>query len=552
MTQTVERPLEGKVAVITGNRRGIGAAISVTLAEAGANIAGNYVDAGDSKLAQNKQTRSDQLGRTLDSLGVLHSFTPADITVAADRRRLVIAALDLDTIHPKGEKGIDFLILNAAGGLEQGKPDNWPDIINNQAQVGLVREALSFIREGGVVMYITSLWAHRFGEVKMLAGYGEVARSKNEGEKNLRAMMPQLDERNIRLLITCGVLVEGTSAFALFKKFNQEQMEALRKILGEFPNTEDMAASVRGLILSNWPSGTTFYVGGTEVEPLIQQEGRVLNRQEVSSKLPMYGDQKLLVDTFNTATGEATYRVRWGNTVPVLTYDDANVLLGNGAVKTYDVTEGVCDGHFAGPFADVQLFRAVDQLKIAGYRRGMELMKNNPDLAQLPQIISIKGASFENMAFPGDTLTLTDGVDAGTEMFWQDRKISSVREIGLADYELSAGDRIFDLPEALEALAQSIGLLYLEKEQGDGIAVYRGIDEAEQLRPIRFGEQLTIRPVIDSVGRSLVGHGEILVGEEVVVRAKGIRLDLAPNEKMARRIVRMQQKLREKPPTDTV
>lgn len=118
----MERPLEGKVAVVTGNSRGIGAGISLALAEAGANIVGSHVDPG-------KEARVDRLKAQFDRLNVKSSSVLSDITETAGRKALLDAAL---ANYPQG---IDYLILNAAGGLEQGKPANWAETINIDSQL---------------------------------------------------------------------------------------------------------------------------------------------------------------------------------------------------------------------------------------------------------------------------------------------------------------------------------------------------------------------------------------------------------------------------------
>lgn len=546
---TVERPLEGIVAVITGNRRGIGAEISLVLAEEGANIAGNYVDVG-SKLAQNKERRTTGVATKLDELGVKYSFTPADITVAGDRRKLLIASLDLDTTHSEGSKGIDLLILNAAGGLEDSKPADWAETINVHAQVGLVRDFMPHIRPGGSIVYITSLWAHRYGEVQQLPNYEPVAKTKNMGEAALREMIPSLAEKDIRLLISCGHLIEGTAAFSLFSRYFKSDVEALRNTVegGQFPTARDLAVSVKNMVLSNVPTGTIWFVGGIEAEVLVKED-KVLNREEVSARLPMYGPSKLLVDTFDTTNGTGTFTVRPDNTAYPGIYADGVALFGvvEGAEKSYFVENWDCEGHFDGEFGDIRLLRAVDQLKLLRYSRGMDYLKEHPKATQMPQIASLRQASFEGMVFPGDTITINNGEKKSqSEIKWKGKRVALVEDMQLKDFQIPEGAEIFEATDAIEAAAQALGLSFLVKEQGQGLALFSAIKEAKFNRPILLGETLILKPEITNRGgKGLTGNCGIMIGDEVVGEVNGIELALAPNERIARRIVRQQQGLRE-------
>lgn len=253
----MERLLDGKVAVVTGNSRGIGAGISLALAEGGAHIVGSHVD-------PSKEARVQKLKSQLDRFGVRSSSIVADVTEASGRRALLEAAL---TDHPQG---VDYLILNAAGGLEQGKPATWAELINKEAQVALVDTFLPFMRPEGSVMYITSLWAHKYGEVVQLPGYEPVAKTKKAGELALRAKIPELADQDIKLLILCGHLISGTGAYTLFRIANKSLVDGLEKTVegGKFATPEDMGKAARDLILSGKESGSIVFIGGTYAEPL--------------------------------------------------------------------------------------------------------------------------------------------------------------------------------------------------------------------------------------------------------------------------------------------
>ncbi len=89
--------LKGKVAVVTGGARGIGAAIARKLAKEGADIVINDIAAGEA---------GDQLVAELKAAGVGAIFIAADISKSAEAKRLVEEA-----IAQMGK--IDILVNNA-------------------------------------------------------------------------------------------------------------------------------------------------------------------------------------------------------------------------------------------------------------------------------------------------------------------------------------------------------------------------------------------------------------------------------------------------------
>jgi hypothetical protein len=108
---------------------------------------------------------------------------------------------------------LSAVVLNASGGLERdlvGADLDYPFRINRDAQVALLEGSIPLLREGANVVFVTSHWAHRYGEVGQLPAYEPVAASKHAGELAVRGFTSTLAAKEVRLLVATGDLIEGT------------------------------------------------------------------------------------------------------------------------------------------------------------------------------------------------------------------------------------------------------------------------------------------------------------------------------------------------------
>lgn len=165
-TENRERPLEGKVGLITGSSRDIGASIAISLAEKGVNIVGNY---------REKKKRADVVEDQISQLGVESKFVEADITDEQGREKLK------RTVESFGGK-LDFLVLNASGKTADA---------NVTAVNALVDILLPKMEKGGKIVLMQSVPGHFQRELSNLREimpdfYIPIALSKFEGEQSLK------------------------------------------------------------------------------------------------------------------------------------------------------------------------------------------------------------------------------------------------------------------------------------------------------------------------------------------------------------------------------
>ncbi len=241
--------LTGKVALVTGASRGIGAKIAQLLAEGGADIAVNY---------RSKVSRAEEIAAKIRSTGCRAILAPADITKESEvRQMLQTIALDFDRL--------DLLILNASGGLEKDRPTDYAMELNLTAQARLVDLALPLMPVGGRIIFVTSHLAHFYGQKPVYDLYETVAASKYAGEQSLRQRIPQLMERGIRLGVVSSDLIDGTITPKLMERSNRGLINKRRSRVGVLPTVTEFAqAIVNTCVDSSLISGATVFVGSTD------------------------------------------------------------------------------------------------------------------------------------------------------------------------------------------------------------------------------------------------------------------------------------------------
>ena len=196
-----ERPLSGKTVVITGTSRGIGSVTAESFARFGANVVGSYA----THTEKRRRLQDDVLDRCRD-LNPDGDFSAilSDITNAEDRLLLLESGVQG---LPDARRGIDVLVLNAAGGLERDKDDDYAEEINFRANMALVELFNPYMNEGSLIIFTQSMWGHLYGKIDQEPEYEPVARSKSMAEEELRRRIPELEERGIKVGIVVGDVI---------------------------------------------------------------------------------------------------------------------------------------------------------------------------------------------------------------------------------------------------------------------------------------------------------------------------------------------------------
>jgi len=160
---------------------------------------------------------------------------------------------------------LDVLVLNASGGLERELVAADPQYamhINRDAQLQFVDAALPFLRSGSVIVFVTSHWAHLYGQIEQIPAYEPVAVSKYAGEQALRERQEEFALRGIRLIVVTGDLIEGTITPKLLERTAPGLMKERRTRTGALPTAAEMGREIALTAMDKEiPGGTTVVVG---------------------------------------------------------------------------------------------------------------------------------------------------------------------------------------------------------------------------------------------------------------------------------------------------
>lgn len=229
MTQVLPAgSLDGKVALVTGSSRGIGADTVRYFAEAGADVVINF---------RNKAPRAEKLANELRALG---------------RRALVVGAdlTDPDSVSAMFDRvreefgRLDVLVLNASGGMESGMAEDYALKLNRDAQVNVLQTAEPLLGDGARVVFVTSHQAHFIRTTPTMPEYEPVARSKRAGEDALRELIPGLAEKGVGFTVVSGDMIEGTITATLLERANPGAIAGRRESAGKLYNVSEFAAEV--------------------------------------------------------------------------------------------------------------------------------------------------------------------------------------------------------------------------------------------------------------------------------------------------------------------
>ncbi|MBS1233348.1 MAG: short-chain dehydrogenase/reductase, partial [Nitrospirae bacterium] len=146
------KPLEGKVALVTGASRGIGRAISLGLAERGANLV----------LAARTRLDLEATRNTILQYGARAEVVPTDVTSEEQ-----IMVLFQETLKRFGK--LDILVNNAGvfvnEPIDQMSTETWDWVINIELRAAFIctREAMRIMKSqgGGRIINIGSISAQR-------------------------------------------------------------------------------------------------------------------------------------------------------------------------------------------------------------------------------------------------------------------------------------------------------------------------------------------------------------------------------------------------------
>jgi len=240
-----------RVALITGGSRGIGAETALALADNGYDVALTY---------RNKAARAQDVVAAVTQHNVRGLALACDMTHASE-----IASL-FQGLKQWTDK-LDVVVLNASGGLERDLVAADPQYamhINRDAQLQFIDAALPLLSRGGVIVFVTSHWAHLYGQMEQLPAYEPIAESKYAGEQALRGRQDEFAARDIRLIVVTGDLIEGTITPKLLERTAPGLIEQRRTSKGALPTAAEMGREIAlAAMNTDLVSGSTVVVGAT-------------------------------------------------------------------------------------------------------------------------------------------------------------------------------------------------------------------------------------------------------------------------------------------------
>jgi 3-oxoacyl-[acyl-carrier protein] reductase len=221
--------LEGKIAIVTGASRGIGAAIAVDLAAHGATVVVNHRDSA---------AGAEEVVKTIDGAGGTAAAIQADVSLLAEAQRLVKETLDrfgrLDILINNAGTTRDMLLMMMS-------EDDWDVVLrtNLKSAYNCSKAALRpmFKQRYGRIINITSV-----SGLAGQAGQTNYSASKAGLIGFTKALAKEVGARNV----TVNAVAPGFVPTVLTSTLTEEQKSAAIALtpLGRFAKPEEIAYAV--------------------------------------------------------------------------------------------------------------------------------------------------------------------------------------------------------------------------------------------------------------------------------------------------------------------
>jgi len=230
----------GKVALVTGGSRGIGRAIAVALAQAGAAVAINY------------QTNEAAALETLAMIPVGAMIVPADVSATADVKAM--------TARIERELGpIDILVNNAGIALTRGLDDLTEEDFDRTILVNLKSAFLC------MQAVLPGMRARKWGRIVNISsgaarGAGAIGPHYNASKAGMEGMMRGYAAR----LVKDGITVNAVAPSLIATDMIADRAEELAKRipLGRLGTAEEVAQAVLMVAANAYMTGQTVHTNG--------------------------------------------------------------------------------------------------------------------------------------------------------------------------------------------------------------------------------------------------------------------------------------------------
>jgi len=224
-----------RVALVTGGTRGLGRAIALRLARAGATLALNY--------------RRDEASATR---------TLRDVGALAPRSMLMRADMESDTeVRAMVERvgsdlgRIDYMVFNAAATafrpLLEARPHHLARTFNLSVGgfVAAVQATSKFMSAGGRIVMISGI-----DSIRYMPGHGVLGAAKAALESMVRDFAFELGPRGITVNGVSFTLIDSDSSrFYLAEDFQRASEAAIRRsAIGRLPQVDEVAGAVSLLL----------------------------------------------------------------------------------------------------------------------------------------------------------------------------------------------------------------------------------------------------------------------------------------------------------------